>query len=57
MSQDHYRDLNLMLPEGGYELYRHKHAAQMRTQRWSGLYWARETEPGDYEIRAVTREG
>ena len=57
MSQEHYKDLNLTPPEGGYELYRHKNAEQMRTQGWSGLYWARENEPGDYEIRAVTREG
>jgi hypothetical protein len=57
MSQEHYKDLNLTPPEGGYELYRHKNAEQMRTRGWSGLYWARENEPGDYEIRAVTREG
>ncbi len=57
MSQEHYKDLNLTPPEGGYELYRHKNAEQMRTQGWSGLYWARESAPGDYEIRAVTREG
>jgi hypothetical protein len=57
MSQERYQDLNLIPPEVGYELYRHKNAEQMRTQGWSGLYWARENEPGDYEIRAVSREG
>jgi hypothetical protein len=57
MSQERYQDLNLIPPEEGYELYRHKNAEQMRTQGWSGLYWARENEPGDYEIRAVSREG
>jgi len=29
----------------------------MTTQGWSGLYWARMNEAGDYEIRSVTREG
>jgi hypothetical protein len=29
----------------------------MTTQRWSGLYWARKNEAGDYEIRVDTREG
>ncbi len=29
----------------------------MSTRGWSGLYWARKSETGDYEIRAVTKEG
>jgi hypothetical protein len=29
----------------------------MTTQGWSGLYWARMNEAGDYEIRSVTTEG
>jgi hypothetical protein len=29
----------------------------MTTRRWSGLYWARKNEAGDYEMRAVTKEG
>ena len=46
-----------MPPAEGFELYRHRRAQELRTQGWSGLYWARETEAGDYEIRAVTEEG
>jgi hypothetical protein len=57
MSEEQHEELNLTPPKEGFELYRHKNAEQMRTQGWSGLYWARENEPGDYEIRAVTREG
>ena len=57
MSQERHEDLNLTPPEEGFELYRHKNAERMRTQGWSGLYWARKNEAGDYEIRAVTREG
>jgi hypothetical protein len=38
----------------GFELYRYKNAGKMRTSGWSGLYWARKNEAGDYEIRAVT---
>ena len=49
--------LNLTPPEEGFELYRHKNAKEMTTQGWSGLYWARKNEAGDYEIRAVRREG
>jgi hypothetical protein len=49
--------LNLTPPEEGFELYRHKNAKEMTTKGWSGLYWARKNEAGDYEIRAVTREG
>jgi len=57
MSQEHYKDLNLTPPEEGFELYRYKNAQGIRTQGWPGLYWARKNEAGDYEIRAVTREG
>jgi hypothetical protein len=57
MNQERYEDLNLVPPEGGFELYRHKNAEEMRTRGWPGLYWARKNRAGDYEIRAVTREG
>jgi hypothetical protein len=57
MGKELYEGLNLMLPAEGFELYRHKNAVQMTTQGWSGLYWARMNEAGDYEIRSVTREG
>jgi hypothetical protein len=40
-------------PEGGFELYRYKNAAKMRTKNWHGYYWSRQTEQGDYEIRTV----
>lgn len=40
-------------PEPGYELYRHRNAATIRTRGWHGLYWARRTARGDYEIRSV----
>jgi len=49
--------LNLVSPEEGFELYRYKNAGEMTTRGWSGLYWARKIEAGDYEIRAVTRKG
>ena len=49
--------LNLIPPKEGFELYLHKNAQEMTTQGWSGLYWARKNEAGDYEIRVVTREG
>ena len=49
--------LNLTPPAESFELYRHKNAERMRTRGWSGLYWARKNEAGDYEIRSVTREG
>jgi hypothetical protein len=49
--------LNLRPPEDGFELYKHKHAESTRTRGWSGLYWARKKEAGDYEIRSVAREG
>ncbi len=40
-------------PGAGYELYRHKAAESLETEGWHGLYWARRTESGDYEIRSV----
>ncbi len=40
-------------PGAGYELYRHKSAENLETKGWHGLYWARRTESGDYEIRSV----
>ena len=40
-------------PEPGYELYRHRDAASMQTKGWHGLYWARPTGSGGYEIRSV----
>jgi hypothetical protein len=57
MNQERFEDLNLVPPEEGFELYRYKNAEKMRTSGWSGLYWARKNEAGDYEIRAVTAEG
>ena len=57
MSEERYEDLNLTPPEEGFELYRYKNAGEMTTRGWSGLYWARRNEAGDYEIRAVTRKG
>jgi len=57
MSQERLEELNLVPPEEGFELYRHKNAEEMTTRGWSGLYWARKNEAGDYEIRAVTRKG
>ena len=38
MSQERYEDLNLVPPEGDFELYRYKNAEKMRTSGWSGLY-------------------
>jgi hypothetical protein len=57
MNQERYKDLNLSPPKEGFELYRYKNAEEMTTQGWSGLYWARKNETGDYEIRAVSRKG
>jgi hypothetical protein len=57
MNQERFEDLNLVPPEEGFELYRYKKAEKMRTSGWSGLYWARKNEAGDYEIRAVIAEG
>jgi hypothetical protein len=45
--------LERLPPEGGFELYRHKNAGEMRTKIWHGYYWARRTEEGDYEIRSA----
>jgi hypothetical protein len=52
-----HEGLNLEPPAGGFELYRHENAGEAKTWGWSGLYWARRNEEGDYEIRAVTGEG
>ena len=30
---------------------------EMGMKGWSGLYWARKKQEGDYEIRTVAREG
>ena len=54
---ERYEGLNLMRPAEGFELYRHKNADETRMGGWSGLYWARRDEEGDYEIWAVTGEG
>lgn len=51
--RDEGEGLNLTPPEGGYELYRHKNAEEMKTKDWHGYYWARRNEAGDYEIRSV----
>ena len=40
-------------PEAGYELYRHRNAGALGEKGWNGLYWARRTGSGDYEIRSV----
>ena len=40
-------------PAEAFELYRHKNADKVRTKDWSGLYWARPTDTGAYEIRSV----
>jgi len=50
-------DLNLVPLEEGFELYRYKNVEGMTTRGWSGLYWARKSEAGDYEIRTVTKKG
>jgi len=44
---------DLTPPGKGFELYRYKHADEMRTKRWPGYYWARRTRGGDCEIRSV----
>jgi hypothetical protein len=54
---ERYEGLNLMPSVEGFELYRHKNADETKTEGWSGLYWARRNDEGDYEIRTVTREG
>jgi hypothetical protein len=35
----------------------HRNADRLSTRGWSGLYWARRTPSGDYEIRSVARKG
>ncbi len=40
-------------PGASFELYRHRNAENLRTEGWHGLYWARRTDGGDYEIRSV----
>jgi hypothetical protein len=57
MRQERYEDLNVTPPEEGFELYRYKNAKRMSTRGWSGLYWARKNEKGDYEIRVVAKKG
>ena len=57
MADDPYEGLNLEPPDEGFELWRHRNAEKMGTRGWSGLYWPRKTAGGDYEIRALTREG
>ena len=57
MSEEQCEELDLTPPKEGFELYCHKNAEERKAQGWSGLYWARKNEAGDYEIRAVTKEG
>ena len=57
MADDPYEGPNLEPPEGGFELWRHRNADRMGTEGCSGLYWARPTSDGDYEIRTLAREG
>jgi hypothetical protein len=57
VADDSYEGLNLEPPEEGFELWRHRNADKMGTEGWSGLYWARPTSDGDYEIRTLTRQG
>ena len=45
--------LDLTPPGRGYVLYKHKNAESMKTRDWHGLYWARQNEEGDYEVRTV----
>lgn len=40
-------------PGEGFELYRHRNTGSMGTEGWHGLYWARRTADGDYELRSV----
>jgi hypothetical protein len=57
VSEEHHDDLNLAPPGEGVELYHYKNAKEMTTRGRSGLYGARKNEPGDYEIRVVTKKG
>ena len=50
---DYREGSDRILPEEGYELYRHRNAGETKTKNWHGLYWARRNEEGDYEIRSV----
>ena len=40
-------------PGEGFELYRHRNAANLRTEGWHGYYWARPAAGGDYELQSV----
>lgn len=44
---------DLTPPARGFELYRHKNIEAIKTRNWHGLYWARHTAEGDYELRSV----
>ncbi len=57
MGEEPDEGLNLRAPKEGFELFKHKSAESTRTRGWSGLYWARQNEVGDYEILSVAREG
>ena len=57
MSEERCEGLNLTPPTEAYELYRHKNIENTATRRWSGVYWTRLSEAGDYKIRSVAREG
>ena len=57
MTDNAHEGLNLAPPEEGFELYRHRNKGRLGTDGWTGLYWARGTEDGGYEIRALLREG
>jgi hypothetical protein len=57
MSDERHGNLNLAPPGEGLKLCRYKNPEAMTTRGWSGLYWARKNEAGDYEIRTVTKKG
>ena len=44
---------DLSPPGEGFELYRHRAFARLRTKNWHGYYWARPDREGDYEIRTL----
>ncbi len=50
---DYLEGSDLTPPEEGYELYRHKNAGEAKTKNWHGLYWARRSAEGGYEVRSV----
>ena len=56
MEEELDEGLNLGPPEDGFELYEHKNTQSTRTRGWSGLYWARLNEAGDYEIPQMLRD-